>query len=54
MDKILKIYRTQAKKLQVEYKNMQQIAITECAFTDDVVILFANSEEELWVVSSWT
>jgi hypothetical protein len=39
MDEIMKECRTHTNKLNVGYKNMMQVGISECAFADDMVIL---------------
>lgn len=52
MDEILKMYRTKAKRLQVGYRNMRQVTITECAFADDVIIC-AGSEEDMNTNLKW-
>lgn len=52
MSEILRMYRTKATRLQVGYKIMQQVAVTECAFADDVII-FAGSEEYIVAHVKW-
>lgn len=46
MDDILKEIKTKVKKLQVGYRNMERVLISECVFADDLVI-FAKSERYL-------
>lgn len=46
MDDIIKELKGTVRQIQVGYRNMEAIGISECAFADDLV-LFARSETEL-------
>lgn len=46
MDDAIKEVKDHVKKLNVGYRNMEQIQIAECAFADDLVV-FAKNEKDL-------
>lgn len=53
MDDIIKKCNQQTKLLFVEYKSLQRVAISACAFVDNVVIITRQKEDLLTILEGW-
>lgn len=53
MDHLIRAANSRTKSLELGYKNMEKVAISECAFADDVAIMAGNAKDLATNLKIW-